>query len=259
MSDIDVAEETSVDAQGRRAVVTCRDVHKWFGRFHALRGITTTIYEGETVVVFGPSGSSKSTFLRTLNRLEPHDAGEIVVNGVTLDHQVHNLHAVRANVGMVFQHFHLFPHLTVRRNITLAPQVVRHASRKDAEAYALRLLERVGIPDLIDMYPADLSGGQQQRVAIARAMAMEPKVLLLDEPTSALDPESIREVLSVISELTATGMTMIIVTHEMSFAREVADRLLFFADGQIVEEGTPEQIFDHPREERTRQFLSQLL
>jgi general L-amino acid transport system ATP-binding protein len=246
-------------AAERTPVVTCRDVNKWFGRFHALRGISTEIYEGETVVVFGPSGSSKSTFLRTLNRLEPHDAGEIIVNGVTLDHQVHNLHAVRANVGMVFQHFNLFPHLTVRRNITLAPQVVRHQSRKEADEHALHLLERVGIPDLIDMYPADLSGGQQQRVAIARALAMDPKVLLLDEPTSALDPESIREVLSVISELSASGMTMIIVTHEMGFAREVASRLLFFAQGQIVEEGTPEQIFDDPKEERTRQFLSQIL
>ncbi len=250
---------TQVPSETRRPVVICRDVNKWFGRFHALRGISTEIYEGETVVIFGPSGSSKSTFLRTLNRLEPHDAGEIIVDGITLDHQVHNLAAVRANVGMVFQHFNLFPHLTVRRNITLAPQVVRHQSRKDAEAHALHLLERVGIPDLIDMYPADLSGGQQQRVAIARALAMDPKVLLLDEPTSALDPESIRDVLSVITELADTGMTMIIVTHEMGFAREAADRLLFFAQGQIVEEGTPEQIFDHPREERTRQFLSQIL
>ncbi|MDA0270676.1 MAG: amino acid ABC transporter ATP-binding protein [Chloroflexi bacterium] len=254
-----MTQQAEATAETRKPVVTCRDVNKWFGRFHALRGVSVDIYEGETVVIFGPSGSSKSTFLRTLNRLEPHDAGEIVVDGVTLDHQVHNLHAVRANVGMVFQQFNLFPHLTVRRNITLAPQVVRHQARKDAEVHALHLLERVGIPELIDAYPGDLSGGQQQRVAIARALAMVPKILLLDEPTSALDPESIRDVMAIISELASTGMTMIIVTHEMGFAREAADRLLFFADGQIVEQGTPEQIFGAPREERTRQFLSQIL
>ncbi|MDA1240897.1 MAG: amino acid ABC transporter ATP-binding protein [Chloroflexi bacterium] len=254
-----MTQQAEATAETRKPVVTCRDVNKWFGRFHALRGVSVDIYEGETVVIFGPSGSSKSTFLRTLNRLEPHDAGEIVVDGVTLDHQVHNLHAVRANVGMVFQQFNLFPHLTVRRNITLAPQVVRHQARKDAEVHALHLLERVGIPELIDAYPGDLSGGQQQRVAIARALAMDPKILLLDEPTSALDPESIRDVMAIISELASTGMTMIIVTHEMGFAREAADRLLFFADGQIVEQGTPEQIFGAPREERTRQFLSQIL
>jgi general L-amino acid transport system ATP-binding protein len=254
-----MTQQAEAATETRKPVVTCRDVNKWFGRFHALRGVTVDIYEGETVVIFGPSGSSKSTFLRTLNRLEPHDAGEIVVDGVMLDHQVHNLHAVRADVGMVFQQFNLFPHLTVRRNITLAPQVVRHQARKDAEAHALHLLERVGIPELIDAYPGDLSGGQQQRVAIARALAMDPKILLLDEPTSALDPESIRDVMGIIGELASTGMTMIIVTHEMGFAREAADRLLFFADGQIVEQGTPEQIFGAPREERTRQFLSQIL
>jgi len=239
--------------------ITMRDVHKWYGRFHALRGITTDIAEGETVVIFGPSGSAKSTLLRCLNRLEVHDSGEIIVAGVTLDHQVHNLAAVRSNVGMVFQHFHLFPHLTVRRNITLAPQVVSHVAKQDADARALDLLERVGIPGLIDMYPSDLSGGQMQRVAIARALAMEPKVLLLDEPTSALDPESIRGVLSLLGELSDLGMTMVIVTHEMGFAREVADRLLFLEEGQIVEEGPPEQIFGNAKEERTRRFLSQIL
>src|SRR5690606_11209742 len=250
-------EETDHTAIANPAII-CRDVHKWYGRFHALRGITTDIAQGETVVVFGPSGSAKSTFLRCLNRLEVHDSGEIQIAGITLDHQVHNLAAVRRQVGMVFQHFHLFPHLTVRQNITLAPQVVRHMAKAEAEARALHLLEQVGIPNLIDMYPADLSGGQAQRVAIARALAMEPRVLLLDEPTSALDPESIRGVLTLLEELSDLGMTMVIVTHEMGFAREVADRLLFLEEGQVVEEGPPDQIFGDPQEERTRRFLSQI-
>lgn len=239
--------------------IVCRDVHKWYGRFHALRGITTNIAAGETVVVFGPSGSAKSTFLRCLNRLEVHDSGDIIVNGVTLDHHVSNLAKVRRDVGMVFQHFHLFPHLTVRKNITLAPQVVGHVPIAEANARAEHLLERVGIPQLIDMYPADLSGGQMQRVAIARALAMEPKVLLLDEPTSALDPESIRGILALLEDLAATGMTMVIVTHEMGFARQVADRLLFLEEGSVTEEGTPAEIFEHPKEERTRVFLEQIL
>ncbi len=246
-------------APEQEPAIICNDVHKWYGRFHALRGITTEIAQGETVVVFGPSGSAKSTLLRCLNRLEGHDSGDIRIAGVTLDHQVHNLAAVRRQVGMVFQHFHLFPHLTVRQNITLAPQVVRHMAKMDAEARALHLLEQVGIPNLIDMYPADLSGGQAQRVAIARALAMEPRVLLLDEPTSALDPESIRGVLTLLGELSDLGMTMVIVTHEMGFAREVADRLLFLEEGQVVESGPPEQIFGDPQEERTRRFLSQIL
>jgi len=239
--------------------VICRDVHKWYGNFHALRGITTDIAAGETVVIFGPSGSAKSTLLRCLNRLEVHDSGEIIVNGVTLDHHVSNLARVRRDVGMVFQHFHLFPHLTVRRNITLAPRVVAHVSATEANGRAEALLERVGIPQLIDMYPSDLSGGQMQRVAIARSLAMDPRVLLLDEPTSALDPESIRGILSLLGDLAATGMTMVIVTHEMGFARQVADRLLFLEEGQVVEERTPAQIFDDPQEERTRRFLSQIL
>ncbi|MDA1010367.1 MAG: amino acid ABC transporter ATP-binding protein [Chloroflexi bacterium] len=248
----------ATDTTSEPAVI-CRDVHKSYGSFHALRGISTTIGEGETVVVFGPSGSAKSTFLRCLNRLEVHDSGDIIVNGVTLDHHVSNLPKVRRDVGMVFQHFHLFPHLTVRRNITLAPQVVAHVPAAEANERAEHLLERVGIPQLIDMYPSDLSGGQMQRVAIARALAMEPRVLLLDEATSALDPESIRGILSLLGDLAATGMTMVIVTHEMGFARQVADRLLFLEEGQIVEEGTPTQIFDHPQEERTQRFLSQIL
>ena len=252
---IEVTDHTAVSDPA----IVCRDVHKWYGRFHALRGITTSIAAGETVVVFGPSGSAKSTFLRCLNRLEVHDSGDIIVNGVTLDHHVSNLAKVRRDVGMVFQHFHLFPHLTVRKNITLAPQVVGHVPIAEANARAEHLLERVGIPQLIDMYPADLSGGQMQRVAIARALAMEPKVLLLDEPTSALDPESIRGILALLEDLAATGMTMVIVTHEMGFARQVADRLLFLEEGSVTEEGTPSEIFDHPKEERTRIFLEQIL
>jgi len=251
--------DSPTDSVAAEPAVICRDVHKWYGRFHALKGITTSIDEGETVVIFGPSGSAKSTLLRCLNRLEVHDAGDILMNGVTLDHHVHNLARVRRQVGMVFQHFHLFPHLTVRQNITLAPQVVRHMPKAEADSRALHLLERVGIPGLIDMYPADLSGGQQQRVAIARALAMEPRTLLLDEPTSALDPESIRGILSLLGDLAGAGMTMVIVTHEMGFAREVADRLLFLEEGQIVEEGPPSQLFENPQEERTRRFLSQIL
>ncbi|MCK9486742.1 MAG: amino acid ABC transporter ATP-binding protein [Dehalococcoidia bacterium] len=258
-TDVTGGAAPATGTEAPHPAIVCRDVHKWYGRFHALRGITTDIAEGETVVVFGPSGSAKSTFLRCLNRLEVHDSGEITIAGITLDHQVHNLAAVRRQVGMVFQHFHLFPHLTVRQNITLAPQVVRHMAKAEADARALRLLEQVGIPNLIDMYPSDLSGGQAQRVAIARALAMEPRVLLLDEPTSALDPESIRGILALLGELSDLGMTMVIVTHEMGFAREVADRLLFLEEGQVVEEGPPEQIFGHAQEERTRRFLSQIL
>ena len=255
LSAIEATDHTSIATPA----IICRDVHKWYGRFHALKGITVDIAAGETVVVFGPSGSAKSTFLRCLNRLETHDSGDIIVNGVTLDHHVNNLAKVRRDVGMVFQHFHLFPHYTVRKNITLAPQVVGHIPAAEANDRAEHLLERVGIPQLIDMYPSDLSGGQMQRVAIARALAMEPKVLLLDEPTSALDPESIRGILALLEDLAATGMTMVIVTHEMGFARQVADRLLFLEEGRVVEEGTPGEIFEHPKEERTRRFLEQIL
>jgi len=242
-----------------RDIIVCEGVKKWFGDFQALYGITTTVKESEVVVVFGPSGSGKSTFIRTLNRLEEHDEGRIFIDGVELNNDLRNLEKVRSEVGMVFQQFNLFPHLTVRRNITLALSHVRHIRKAEANEQADALLERVGIPDQADKFPAHLSGGQQQRVAIARALAMQPKIMLFDEPTSALDPEMIKEVLDVMTELARSGMTMIVVTHEMGFAREVADRFLFFDDGSIVEEGTPQHFFENPKEERTKLFLSQIL
>ena len=249
------------NANGGQPIIVCEDVEKWFGDFQALKGVSTTVRGGEVVVVFGPSGSGKSTFIRTLNRLEEHDGGRIVIDGVELNDDTRNLERVRSEVGMVFQQFNLFPHLTVLGNISLAPRRVRRLPKAEAEAEALAmgLLEPVGIPEQAEKYPAQLSGGQQQRVAIARALAMQPKIMLFDEPTSALDPEMIKEVLDVMRELADSGMTMIVVTHEMGFAREVADRFLFFDDGQIVEEGTPEHFFTDPAEERTKLFLSQIL
>ena len=244
---------------GTKEMISCTGIKKSFGDFVALHGITTSVMEGEVVVIFGPSGSGKSTFIRTLNRLEEHDEGKIVIDGVELNNDLRNLDKIRSEVGMVFQQFNLFPHLTVRRNITLAPMRVRRMPKAEADRLAERLLERVGMPEQIDKYPAQLSGGQQQRVAIARALAMEPKIMLFDEPTSALDPEMIKEVLDVMRELAQSGMTMIVITHEMGFAREVADRFLFFDEGRIVEEGTPEHFFENPREERTKLFLSQIL
>ena len=211
------------------------------------------------VVVFGPSGSGKSTYVRTLNRLEPHDSGQITIDGVELNDDVKNLEHVRSNVGMVFQQFNLFPHLSVLRNITLSPQKVKGLKRGDADEIAMNLLKRVGIPEQANKFPSQLSGGQQQRLAIARALAMQPKIMLFDEPTSALDPEMIKEVLEVMTELAESGMTMIVVTHEMGFAKEVADRFLFFDEGLIVEEGTPDHFFNNPKEDRTKLFLSQIL
>ena len=243
---------------GKEIILTDK-VTKSFGKFQALRGITSKIYEKEVVVIFGPSGSGKSTFIRTINRLEPHDSGQIIVDGVELNDDVKNLQHVRSNVGMVFQQFNLFPHLSVLRNITIAPQKVKGLKRADAEELAMNLLQRVGIPEQANKFPSQLSGGQQQRLAIARALAMEPKIMLFDEPTSALDPEMIKEVLEVMTELAESGMTMICVTHEMGFAKEVADRFLFFDEGLIVEEGTGDQIFSNPKEERTKLFLSQIL
>ncbi|MCH2522159.1 MAG: amino acid ABC transporter ATP-binding protein [Dehalococcoidia bacterium] len=240
-------------------MITTSEVTKSFGRFQALKGITAKVYEQEVVVVLGPSGSGKSTFIRTLNRLEPHDSGTIIVDGVELNDDVKNLQYVRSNVGMVFQQFNLFPHLSVLRNITVGPQKVRGLKRGDAEDIAMELLNRVGIPEQASKFPSQLSGGQQQRLAIARALAMQPKIMLFDEPTSALDPEMIKEVLEVMTELAESGMTMICVTHEMGFAKEVADRFLFFDEGLIVEEGTPEHFFTNPQEERTKLFLSQIL
>ena len=246
-------------AETPKDMIVVEHISKWFGDFQALDDISTTVKEREVVVVFGPSGSGKSTFIRTLNRLEVHDAGRILIDGIELTDDLDNLEAIRSEVGMVFQQFNLFPHLTVKRNITLGPQKVRHLPQADADELAMQLLERVGIPEQADKFPAQLSGGQQQRVAIARALAMQPKIMLFDEPTSALDPEMIKGVLDVMRELAQSGMTMIVVTHEMGFAREVADRFLFFDEGQIVEEGTPDHFFDNPQEERTKLFLSQVL
>ena len=240
-------------------MIVCRDVHKWFGDFHVLRGITTTIKRGEVVVVFGPSGSGKSTFIRTINRLEEHQRGDIIVDGIELTQDIRNIDAIRRDVGMVFQSFNLFPHLTVMQNITLAPAKVRHLPSQEATAVAVELLERVGIPEQADKYPSELSGGQQQRVAIARALAMQPSIMLFDEPTSALDPEMIKEVLDVMRELAASGMTMIVVSHELGFAREVADRMMMFDEGVIVEDGSPESVFYNPQNDRTKLFLSQIL
>ncbi len=251
---------TSTESKnGSEDIIICRDVHKWYGDFHALRGVTTTIKKGEVVVVFGPSGSGKSTFIRTINRLEEHQKGEIIVDGIEMSDDVRNIDAIRRDVGMVFQSFNLFPHLTIMRNITLAPTKVRKIPAAEAEKIAMELLERVGIPDQADKYPKELSGGQQQRVAIARALAMKPNIMLFDEPTSALDPEMIKEVLDVMKELAESGMTMIVVSHEMGFAREVANRMMMFDEGIIVEEGTPHQIFEDPQNDRTKLFLSQIL
>jgi general L-amino acid transport system ATP-binding protein len=240
-------------------IIVCRDVHKWFGQLHVLRGIDMTVRTGEVVVIFGPSGSGKSTFIRTINRLEEHQRGQIVVDGIELTDDIRNIAAIRREIGMVFQSFNLFPHLTALQNVTLGPIRVRKWPRKRADQMAMDLLQRVGIPEQAHKYPAQLSGGQQQRVAIARALAMQPKIMLFDEPTSALDPEMISEVLDVMRELAESGMTMLCVTHEMGFARAVANRMVFFDEGLVVEEGPPSQIFEAPTQERTRQFLSQIL
>jgi general L-amino acid transport system ATP-binding protein len=240
-------------------IIRVENVWKRFGTFEALRGIYTSVKEQEVVVVIGPSGSGKSTFLRTLNRLEEHDHGTIVIDGVELNDSVRNLEKIRAEVGIVFQQFNLFPHLTVMQNITLAPMKVRRTPRVEAEKTARELLDRVGIPEQADKYPGQLSGGQQQRVAIARSLAMNPRIMLFDEATSALDPEMIKEVLSVMLQLAESGMTMLCVTHEMGFAKSAADRILFFDEGLIVEENTPEGLFTQPKSERTQRFLEQIL
>jgi general L-amino acid transport system ATP-binding protein len=234
-------------------------VDKFFGDFQALKNINMRVGKQEVVVVIGPSGSGKSTLIRCINRLEQHNAGRIIVDGVELTDDVRNIAEIRRETGMVFQSFNLFPHITVLENITLAPRQVRKLPKAEAEANAMELLERVKIPQQARKYPGQLSGGQQQRVAIARALAMRPKVVLFDEPTSALDPEMVKEVLDAIKDLAADGMTMIVVTHEMGFAREVADRVVFMAEGEIVEVGTPEHFFTNPREKRTQLFLSQIL
>lgn len=249
----------ATDIGGREIMIDVNGMDKYFGAFHALKNINMKVGNGEVVVVIGPSGSGKSTLIRCINRLEKHNRGNITVDGIELSEDVRNIQEIRRETGMVFQGFNLFPHLTVLDNITLAPRQVRRIGKAEAEETAMSLLERVKIPDQARKFPGQLSGGQQQRVAIARSLAMNPKVMLFDEPTSALDPEMIKEVLDTMKDLAEEGMTMICVTHEMNFAREVADRVVFMADGEIVEVGTPEHFFVNPQEERTQLFLSQIL
>ena len=240
-------------------IIVCRDVNKWYGEFHALKNVSLAVKRQEVVVIIGPSGSGKSTFIRTINRLEEHQSGDIIVDGIPLTRDVRNIEAIRMETGMVFQQFNLFPHLTVLENITLAPIHVRKRKKQDAEAHAMELLERVKIPEQAKKFPGQLSGGQQQRVAIARALAMKPQIMLFDEPTSALDPEMIREVLEVMEDLAEEGMTMLVVTHEMGFARGVADRIVFMDSGEIVEIGTPDTFYTNPQHDRTKLFLQQIL
>ena len=248
--------ETATPSQ---PVIEVEGLNKWYGAFHALKDVDLTVSEGERVVVCGPSGSGKSTLIRCINRLEHHQQGTIAVDGIELTRDVKNIERIRSEVGMVFQHFNLFPHLTVLENCTLAPLGVRKMPAADAEALARDYLARVRIPEQADKYPGQLSGGQQQRVAIARALCVEPKVMLFDEPTSALDPEMINEVLDTMIELAESGMTMLVVSHEMGFARRVADRVIFMDGGEIIEDAPPAAFFDNPQSERTRQFLSRIL
>jgi general L-amino acid transport system ATP-binding protein len=240
-------------------MIALRGVHKWYEKFHVLKNIDLEVARGERIVICGPSGSGKSTLIRCINRLEQHQRGHIVVDGVELNDDVKHIEQVRREVGMVFQHFNLFPHLTVLENCVLALMWVRKTPRKEAEAIAMKYLERVRIPDQAKKYPGQLSGGQQQRVAIARSLCMNPKIMLFDEPTSALDPEMIKEVLDVMVELAESGMTMLCVTHEMGFAKTVANRVIFMDRGEIVEQNPPEEFFKNPRQERTRLFLAQIL
>jgi polar amino acid transport system ATP-binding protein len=240
-------------------VVKVKNIHKHFGRLHVLNDVSLDVAKGEVVVIIGPSGSGKSTLLRCLNYLEPVQSGEIWIDGIRLDHHRTNIRAVRAEVGIVFQSFNLFPHLTVIKNVMLAPVVVRKRPEGEVRKAALAMLAKVGLQDKVDAYPSQLSGGQQQRVAIARALAMQPKLMLFDEVTSALDPELVREVLDAMKQLARDGMTMLVVTHEMGFAREMADRVIFMDEGRIVEEGAAADIFDHPREQRTKEFLGKIL
>lgn len=247
-------------AQNPEPIIIADNVHKWYdNQFHVLRGVSLSVSRGEVLVIMGPSGSGKSTFIRTFNALERYQQGKIIIDGIHLSHDLKNIEAIRREVGMVFQQFNLFPHLTVLQNVTLAPIWVRHQRKAQAEAAAMQLLERVGILEQAQKYPGQLSGGQQQRVAIARALAMQPKIMLFDEPTSALDPEMVREVLEVMQTLAGSGMTMVVVTHEVGFAREVANRIVLMAEGVIVEMNTPEEFFENPQAERTQKFLSQIL
>ena len=244
---------------GPEVMIGLRNVNKWFGSFHVLRDVSFTVHRGERIVICGPSGSGKSTLIRCINRLEEHQRGQIVVDGTELTGNLKQIETIRSEVGMVFQQFNLFPHLTVLENLALAPIWVRRMPRREAEAVAMQYLERVRIPEQAAKYPGQLSGGQQQRVAIARALCMNPKIMLFDEPTSALDPEMIKEVLDVMVELAESGMTMLVISHEMGFARTVAHRMMFMDAGQIVESSPPAEFFTQPRSERTRLFLSQIL
>jgi len=263
----EAASETTLDTPVDRSRMTVsdevaieiRDMNKWFGQFHVLRDINLTVNKGERIVVCGPSGSGKSTLIRCINRLEEHQRGKIFVDGVELTSDLKNIDRIRSEVGMVFQHFNLFPHLTILENCTLAPIWVRKTPKREADETAMHFLEKVRIPEQAHKYPGQLSGGQQQRVAIARALCMRPKIMLFDEPTSALDPEMIKEVLDTMIELAKEGMTMICVTHEMGFARQVANRVIFMDEGQIVEQNAPEPFFNDPQSDRTKLFLSQIL
>ena len=259
----DLAIERNVDRSKMRVsnetAVQITQMNKWFGTFHVLRDIDLTVYQGERIVVCGPSGSGKSTLIRCINALEEHQRGEIVVDGTVLSSDLKNVDKIRSEVGMVFQHFNLFPHLTILENCTLAPIGVRKTPRKEAEEIAMHYLEKVKIPEQANKFPGQLSGGQQQRVAIARSLCMRPRIMLFDEPTSALDPEMIKEVLDTMIELAEEGMTMLVVTHEMGFARQVANRVIFMDQGQIVEQNEPQEFFNNPQSERTKLFLSQIL
>jgi general L-amino acid transport system ATP-binding protein len=260
---VDAADLEPVDPKKRKVsnevAIEIVGMNKWYGQFHVLRDINLTVYKGERIVIAGPSGSGKSTLIRCINRLEEHQTGDLVVHGVPLTNDVKNIEMIRREVGMVFQSFNLFPHLTILDNLTLAPIWVKKMPKKDAEEIAMNLLKRVRIPEQALKYPGQLSGGQQQRVAIARALCMRPKIMLFDEPTSALDPEMVKEVLDVMVELAREGMTMLVVTHEMGFARAVADRVIFMDRGEIVEQNEPEEFFANPRNERTKLFLGQIL
>ena len=252
-------EQAPAQPDGNDYAVVMRNVHKWFGQFHVLKNLNLNVARGEKIVICGPSGSGKSTVIRCINRLEEHQKGEIIVDGIQLDNDLKHIEKVRSEVGMVFQHFNLFPHLTALQNCTLAPIWVKKLPKAEAEAIAMQYLERVKIPEQAHKFPGQLSGGQQQRVAIARSLCMRPRIMLFDEPTSALDPEMIKEVLEVMVELANEGITMLCVTHEMGFAKTVADRVIFMDEGEIIEQNTPQEFFDNPQHDRSKLFLSQIL
>ena len=262
MSEVDISEESFTpieSSMGEEELIQIVAMHKWYGEFHVLKDINLAVKARERIVVCGPSGSGKSTLIRCLNRLEEHQQGTVIVNGIELTGDLKKIEEIRREVGIVFQHFNLFPHLTVLENCTLGPIWVRGTPKKEAEESAMKYLERVKIPEQALKFPGQLSGGQQQRVAIARSLCMNPKIMLFDEPTSALDPEMIKEVLDVMIELASTGMTMIVVSHEMGFAKTVADRVIFMDEGQIIEQNEPHEFFENPQHERTQLFLSQIL